>query len=210
MNRKKACKSLGDNAKKSSSLTAREAAFITEYTRGVLPGPAALAAGYRSERMGGHLLSRPHVRAAITAQQEALARASAVSRERIVAELADLAGVSLGDYLTIDEQGQPRIDLGRARSLRGLDEIATDARGRTKIKLTDRLRAYALLVRILGYEAPQKVAATDASGQDLAGDVPAGLLSAMHRALGVAGAVAPAPPGALPGDQVTDAEVIED
>ena len=153
----------------------REARFIDEY----LSDPnrngtrAAIRAGYSEKSahvQASRLLRRDKVRAALAAadQEARLAVAEAmnryaVSRERIVRELARSAFASMGDFIVVDTDGMPRLDLSKVdadqlgalhevnveQAMVGSGEDALPVR-KVRFKLYDRNKALVDLAKLTG------------------------------------------------------------
>lgn len=197
--------------KKPVLIRVRQEAFCQEYLRTADVRGAAISAGYSeqsAQSIGAQLLQKKHILERIETLRGESQRAALVTRERIIEELAALAGVSLRDYYVIDADGTPRLDLSKAdaKAWRGLESITDQRSGRATIRVADRLRAYQMLIRMLGFDAPQRVALTDTAGHDVSTDIAPQLLAAMTRALGVGGAVAEA----VARDQAADVDDADD
>jgi len=133
-------------------LTPKQRRFVAEYLIDSNATQAAIRAGYAraSARQIGHEnLSKPDIAAAIAEGQRRLAGGAELRAERVLRELAGIAFASAADYLSVDDTGQPVLDLRRCtpEQLRALSEVTVHevvtqggVRRRGKVKL-DKMQA---------------------------------------------------------------------
>jgi phage terminase small subunit len=96
------------------ALTAKQQRFVAEYLIDLNATQAAIRAGYKGENAdvtGPRLLGNVGVSAAIAEGQKALAESAGVTAERIVKELAKLGFSNMQDYVGVNGEGSPFIDL---------------------------------------------------------------------------------------------------
>lgn len=94
---------------------ARIHTFVTEYCKDFNGVRAATAAGYKAGSSVGvtasQLLSKAPVKRAITRRLELRAQRHEVTIDRTVAELAKIAFVNVGDFMTFDDEGTPEFNI---------------------------------------------------------------------------------------------------
>jgi phage terminase small subunit len=146
-------------------LTPRQQRFVAELLKDMDATRAYIRAGYArkgASASAANLLRRPDIQAAIAARQKALAEQFAVSRTRVVAELAKVAFTSIDDFIAEPPEGGVRLDLARsdrahraALSLLTVDEYQDPGKpggrlSRVTIRLASKLHALDSLGRHLG------------------------------------------------------------
>ena len=97
-----------------ANLNARQTRFAQEYVRTLNGYQSAVKAGYSPISAGptaSRLLSHHNVKALIAALQEKMAAKYEVSAEKIIAELARMGFSNMEDYLSVDSNGEPVVDL---------------------------------------------------------------------------------------------------
>lgn len=150
-------------------LTAMQEAFCREYLIDRNATHAARRAGYSertANRIGHDLLKDPRVVARVEKAGEIAEKKFEITAERVIEELAKVGFASMRDFIRVDSEGQPQIDLGETPdwALDALAEVKTetvlegadkDGEGgqhvrKTQIKLHDKLRALKDLGEITG------------------------------------------------------------
>lgn len=154
-------------------LTERQEAFCREYLVDRSGTQAAIRAGYsvKTAKVAAcNLLKDPRIHARLHARFEKVAevaeRKFEVTAERVIEELAKVGFASMRQFVTIDADGQPQIDLTDAPewALDALAEVKTEtvlegrpdeegnrqAVRKTQIKLHDKLKALTHLGEITG------------------------------------------------------------
>lgn len=127
---------------------------------------AAIAAGYSEKTAhvtGQALIKHPKVRAMIDAAHKRLSERTEISVEKVLMELAKLGFANMQDYIRIQPNGDPSIDLSdlSPEQWAAVSEVVTetymDGRGdearevkRIKIKLHDKLGALEKIAKHLG------------------------------------------------------------
>ena len=141
--------------------------FCREYLKDRVAAEAARRAGYSARtanRIGYQLLQDPRVQALVARAAEIAEKRFDVTAERVIEEIAKVGFASMRQFITIDSDGQPRIDLSATPewALDALAEVKTetvieggsDDGGKvvrkTQIKLHDKLRALKDLGEITG------------------------------------------------------------
>lgn len=100
----------------SLQLEPRHERFCQEYDATLNATRAALAAGYapkRAQQAGAALLKRWHIQQRIDELRAARAVKTQITAERIEHELAKIGFANLGDYVRINDDGHPEIDLSK-------------------------------------------------------------------------------------------------
>ena len=97
-----------------TELTPKQARFVNEYLIDLNATQAAIRSGY-SERtaksQGQRLLTHVDIKASIASRQHELAETCEVTQERIIRELAKLGFSNQLDYMSVDGNGSPFVDL---------------------------------------------------------------------------------------------------
>lgn len=165
---------------RNSKLTAKQRRFVDEYLKDLNATQAARRTGYtkKSAHAHGHkLLKSPAVQALIQERNEQRSKASGVTRERVLAELARIAFSDIGAlfdkegrFLRLQEMPE---DARRALSSVEVEELHS-GRGdeRTldgllkKVKLWDKVKALDSLCKHLGlFDEPPKTSGDNESGE---------------------------------------------
>lgn len=151
-------------------LTPKERLFVAEYLVTLNGADAYCKAGYKASTKAAassaawKLLRKPHIAAAVAAGQAKKLEKAEVTADRVLAELAKIGFGSMRQFVTIDADGQPQINLSHTPNddLDALSDVQTETvlersgtgeDGRpeynsirkTKIKLHDKLGALKLL-----------------------------------------------------------------
>ena len=139
-------------------LTPKQKRFIDEYLVDLNASQAAIRAGFspRTSRFIGYrLLTMPQIKEAIGEAQGNLSRRTAVTQERVIAELAAIAFSNIGDVISWGPDG---VSVKRADELSPeiLSAIADISKsgvregGMVRVRLYDKLKALELLGKHLG------------------------------------------------------------
>lgn len=159
--------------------------FCQEYLIDLNATQAAIRAGYSKRTAGsqGHDLLKNHeVEARISELKDVRAEKTQVTAERVIEELAKIGFSSMRRFVTVDVDGQPRIDLAATPEddLDALSEVQTETvlettgKGenaktehvrKTKIKLHDKLGALRELAEHTGVFDKSNEKKTDALAQ---------------------------------------------
>lgn len=147
-------------------LTAKQRLFVEEYLVDCNASQAAIRAGYspKSAPVQGHEnLKKPNIQKAVHEAMQARIHRTQMTQDEVLAELAQMARSDMGDFLTVNKEGDVFLDLanmpnGASRLIREitqeiyLEGMGEDAREvkRTKLKLHDKLGALKLLGTHLG------------------------------------------------------------
>lgn len=146
-------------------LTDKERVFCHEYLVDLNQSAAYLRAGYKAGRTpnqtsarASELRAKPSIDAHIAGLMARRVERTDITADRVVQELAKIAFASLRGFISIDAEGQPRIDLRRAgpddldalsevqtemvleRAGSG-DEATTNTVRKTKVKMHNKLKA---------------------------------------------------------------------
>lgn len=142
----------------------RRKAFALEYIIDLNGAQAAIRAGYspRTAKSQAHrLLTKDDVQAWIQEGFAARSKRTEITADRVVQEMAKIGFASMRQFISIDADGQPQINLTdtEADALDALSEVSTETvlEGedgtrvrKTKIKLHDKLRALQALAEHTG------------------------------------------------------------
>lgn len=150
-------------------LTVREARFVEEYLEDLCGARAAVRAGYSPKRSNARallILRRPRVKAAIKVAQEARSKATNITAERVLEELARVGFADVTDYLEQDKRGTKLkrfedMPAGSTKALEGVSESRGPQGDRVSVKLQDKMKALDRLCAHLGICKEQ----LDLSGQ---------------------------------------------
>lgn len=147
------------------ALSPKDARFVEEYLIDLNAARAARAAGFSETTARAKAFAwaqpdgpKPDVYKAILARMNKRAEKTEITADRVIQELAKVGFASMRQFIRVDEDGQPQIDLTDAPedALDALAEVSTetvlehegsgDARTathvrKTKIKLHDKLKA---------------------------------------------------------------------
>lgn len=162
---------------KNGQLTPKRERFCVEYNVDFNASAAARRAGFKEKSaavMGHELLRIPKVQARIMEIREESAKKYNITKESLMQILRDIAGAKLDDIM--DDQGQVLPPdqwpdhMKRAVSGMEVDEIYSGtgenrvAVGlKRKIRLSEKTKAIELLNKMLGFNAPERVAPVDAN-----------------------------------------------
>ncbi len=150
--------------------------FCQEFLVDLNGAAAARRAGYapkNSDVQAAQLLRDPEVQVRLKELMDDRSQKTGVTAARVVEELAKIGFASMRHFMSIDEDGQPRIDLGHTPEdhLDALAEVQTETvlEGgsddpqhvrKTRIKLHDKLSALKLLAEHTGaLKTPERQAA---------------------------------------------------
>lgn len=142
---------------------------------------AAISAGYSKKsatQVASRLLTYANVQTLITELNDTLKERAIVTKEEIAAELQKIGFSDIRQIFDADGNLLPihEIPDSAAASLAGVDVDqlwGATPEGRApigetkKVKMWDKLKALAQLTDLYGYNAPTKVAATNAAGEDV-------------------------------------------
>jgi phage terminase small subunit len=151
-------------------LTERQRQFVAEYAIDLNATQAALRAGYspKSARVAGSAnLRKPAVKKAIAAAQGPLLAALELNAAQVLQELARIARANVLDYVRVDDEGMPELDLSwlTRDTAAALSFKVEDDGGRrrvtfgmhNKIAALDRLaRHHGLLRERVSIESPEE------------------------------------------------------
>jgi phage terminase small subunit len=130
----------------------RERRFIERYVETNHGTQSAIVAGYsvKSARtIASQLLKRRNIKEAIERRNAELMDELNFTPDRIIRELAKIAGVNSADFIRIDQDGQPRVDFSGVtrRHLAAVASVENTEKG-VKYKTHDKLRALDMLARM--------------------------------------------------------------
>jgi phage terminase small subunit len=137
----------------------REERFVALYVENPNGTQAAIAAGYSpksAHTIAHRLLKRSKIKDAIATRNAELLLELDFTPARIVREIAKIAGVNMGDFVSIDDEGNPHIDLSgvkrRQLAAVGTVEGPIFEKGRVvkapKIRMHDKLKALDMLAKL--------------------------------------------------------------
>jgi phage terminase small subunit len=156
-------------------LDPREERFVTLYVENPNGTQAAIAAGYAPKSAhvtASRMLRRAKIKDAIARRNAKLMIELDFTPQRIVREIAKVAGVNMADFVTIDDEGNPHIDLSgvkrRQLAAVGAVEGPIIEEGRVvkapKIKMHDKLKALDMLAKMAKLYPAERLEHTGADG----------------------------------------------
>jgi phage terminase small subunit len=168
--------------KTSKRLTEKEQLFVAEYLISFNASDAYRKAGYKGKsanQLAYRLLTKPHIQYEVQKQKKSMIDKIGLTQEMVLAEICKVGFASMRQFMHIDAEGQPQINLTDTPDddLDALSETSTetilektgmDADGKpvfsqvrkTKIKLHDKLNALEKLARYTGvFEKEAELAA---------------------------------------------------
>ncbi|MBM3621281.1 MAG: terminase small subunit [Alphaproteobacteria bacterium] len=98
-------------------LSPRHERFVLEFLKDGNATQAYIRAGYSprgAQPSASRLLRQPHIEAAVVTGQRRVAQALEVGVERVGREYARIAFANIDDYIQVEADGRPRIDLEKA------------------------------------------------------------------------------------------------
>ena len=152
--------------KRGAVLTPKQSRFVEEYLVDLNARQAAIRAGYSvktATEIGYENLRNPRIAEALATARQALSERTAITADRVVAELAKIGFSNMADYMKATPAGDPYLDFSRltrdqAAALQevtvedyvnGRGEHARDVK-RVRFKLADKQAALVSLGRHLG------------------------------------------------------------
>jgi phage terminase small subunit len=153
----------------------REERFVALYVENSNGTQAAIAAGYAPKSAhvtASRLLRRAKIMDAIARRNAELMVELDFTPNRIVREIAKVAGVNMADFVSIDDEGNPHIDLNgvnrRQLAAVGAVEGPIIEEGRVvkppKIRMHDKLKALDMLAKLARMYPAERTELTGADG----------------------------------------------
>jgi phage terminase small subunit len=160
-------------------LDPREERFVTLYVDNPNGTQAAIAAGYAptsAHVTASRLLRRAKIKDAIARRNAELMVELDFTPQRIVREIAKVAGVNMADFVSIDDEGNPHVDLSgvKRRQLAALAAVEGPLveEGRVvkapKIRTHDKLKALDMLAKMARMYPAERTELTGADGGPIA------------------------------------------
>jgi phage terminase small subunit len=151
-------------------LDPREQRFVELYVETSNATRSALAAGYgRNYQNAGvyasRLLKKARIKDAVAKRNAELMAELDFTPSRIIAEIAKVAAVNTADFVTIDEQGLPHIDMSgvKRRHLAAIASVENTEKG-VKYKAHDKLKALDMLAKLARMYPAERTELTGADG----------------------------------------------
>jgi phage terminase small subunit len=156
-------------------LDPREERFVALYVETNNATRSALAAGFGRNYgsagvIAGRLLKRVHIKNAIARRNAELLAELDFTPQRIVREIAKIAGVNMADFVTIDKDtGHPVIDFRGAtrRQLAAVASVENTEKG-VRYKAHDKLKALDMLAKMAKMYPAERTELTGADGGPIA------------------------------------------
>jgi phage terminase small subunit len=152
----------------------REERFVALYVETNNATRSALAAGFgrnygSAAVIAGRLLNRVHIKNAIARRNAEIMAELDFTPSRIIAEIAKVAAVNTADFVTIDANGLPHIDMSgvKRRHLAAIASIENTEKG-VKYKAHDKLKALDMLARMAKLYPAERTELTGADGGPIA------------------------------------------
>ena len=146
--------------KEFTPLTLQQRRFAEEYLIDGKTGAAAYRAGYKYETrhvQGSRLLADQRIKDYLAERKKKVMSNTGITPERIIQELMVIALSNVGDYITVDENGNKILDIAGIdrNKLGGSFEIQTDKEGKifvqkVKVDPTAKIQALVQLGKHLG------------------------------------------------------------
>lgn len=166
---------------KKRKLTPKRERFCIEYNIDFNASGAARRAGYKDEsagQIGFMLLKNVDIQQRVMELREENAKKYNITKESLMQILRDIAGAKLDDILDAEGQVLPPAEwpehMKRVTSGLEVDEIysgtgenRTAIGLRRKVKLSERTKAIEILNKMLGFNAPEKIAPVTPEGEAL-------------------------------------------
>jgi phage terminase small subunit len=175
-----------------AGLTEKQAAFVQEYLVDLNATQAAIRAGYSEKTaysIGHENLSKPEIAEAIAAARKEWEQRTAITQDRVLAELAKIGFANMQDYMRAGPAGDPYLDFSQLTrdQAAALSEVTVedfkDGRGeesrdvrRVKFKLSDKRAALVDIGRHLGM-FPNKIEGPGPDGEHVVRTI---ILAAEH------------------------------
>lgn len=147
--------------------------FVAEYCECMSGAEAARRAGYSkttARKQASYLLTLPQIREAIEARFRDAAAANAVTVEKIVAGAAHVA--FLDPAKLYDESGNLKpwseIDPATRQAIASIEESEGEKGSSRRVRFSDRMSALALLAKVKGLMAPEKIEVSGPNGDPIA------------------------------------------
>ena len=139
-------------------LTVREERFVEEYLVDLCGAHAAVRAGYSPKKVTARaaiLLARPRVKAAVKTAKDARSRATNITAERVLEELALVAFSDMQNYLDRGKGGTKLkafedMPPGTSRAIEAVAETRGPQGDRVAVKVVDKMKALSRLCDHLG------------------------------------------------------------
>lgn len=155
-------------------MTPKQERFVEEYLVDLNGTQAAIRAGYaetRASTQAWRLLRRPEIADAVEVGKRAKSAALKISAERVLTEYAKIAFADIANYAVFGPDGLTLRDMStlapeQTAAVAEVTETKTQHGGTVRFKLHDKLAALNAIARHIGLSAPDKLALTDAAGED--------------------------------------------
>lgn len=95
-------------------MTPRQQRFVEQYVVDLNATQAAIRAGYSpktAKQIGSKLLTKIDIQEAVAVRQIELSKATGVTAQRVITELAKIGFANMEDYMRVDENGGATMDL---------------------------------------------------------------------------------------------------
>ena len=157
-----------------AELDPREQRFIELFIETNNGTRSALAAGYgRNLNTAGNiahgLLRRPKIKNAIDQRNAQIMAELDFTPDRIIRELAKVAGANAADFVSIDDDGKPHLDLtgvkrAQMAAVATVDSETTEFGVKARIKTHDKLKALDMLAKMATLYPAERTELTGADG----------------------------------------------
>jgi len=146
----------------------REDRFVEKYVETSNGTQSAIVAGYSVKSAHVYstaLLKKPRIKEAIAKRNAEMMDALGFTPDRIIRELAKIAGVNSADFVTIDDDGTPRIDFTGVtrRELAAIASVERSEKG-VKYRTHDKIRALVELAKLARMYPAERTEVTGADG----------------------------------------------
>src|SRR5580704_8324243 len=155
-------------------LDPRERRFVELFVETSNATRSALAAGYgRNYQNAGvyanRLLKKARIRDAVDRRNAEIMAKLDFTPSRIIAEIAKVAGVNTADFVSIDDDGKPHLDLtgvkrAQMAAVASVDSETTEFGVKARVKMHDKLKALDMLAKMARLYPAERTELTGADG----------------------------------------------
>ena len=155
-------------------LDPRERRFVELFVETSNATRSALAAGYgRNYQNAGvyanRLLKKARIRDSVDRRNAEIMAELDFTPSRIIAEIAKVAGVNTADFVSIDDDGKPHLDLtgvkrAQMAAVASVDSETTEFGVKARVKMHDKLKALDMLAKMARLYPAERTELTGADG----------------------------------------------
>jgi|SRR5580704_2174297 phage terminase small subunit len=161
-------------ARSDVALNPRERKFVELFVETSNATRSALAAGYgrnyqNAAVYANSLLKKPKIKNEVDKRNAEIMAELDFTPDRIIRELAKVAGVNAADFVSIDDEGNPHLDLtgvkrAQMAAVASVDSETTEFGVKARIKTHDKLKALDMLAKMARLYPAERTELTGADG----------------------------------------------